>query len=97
MWSDYLQMHVNRCDQSRRHRLFNASCSRQDAQVLIFPVPWEVTASYGGGASEGPLSILSASAQLDYWDHEFGDIRSREYIGRVFKMKLQLKIKNIKK
>ena len=45
--------------------------------MLIFPIPWEVTASYGGGASGGPLSILSASAQLDYWDPEFGDIRSR--------------------
>ena len=34
----------------------------------MIPVPWDVTTSYGGGASEGPQHILEASPQLDLFD-----------------------------
>ena len=39
-----------------------------DALVVLIPVPWEATTSYGGGASDGPKAILEASAQVDLFD-----------------------------
>ena len=45
--------------------------SREAALVLI-PVPWEATTSYGGGTSEGPAAIVRASHQLDLEDSAFG-------------------------
>lgn len=39
-----------------------------DAAVVLVPVPWEVTTSYGGGTSEGPRAILAASRQVDLFD-----------------------------
>ena len=39
-----------------------------DALVVLVPVPWEATTSYGGGASDGPRAILEASAQVDLYD-----------------------------
>jgi agmatinase len=43
-----------------------------DAQVVIIPVPFEATTSYGGGTSGGPAAVLEASKQVDLFDHETG-------------------------
>lgn len=51
--------------------------SYKESQLILIPIPWEVTASYGAGASEGPQAIVRASSQLDYFDFEFGDVREK--------------------
>jgi len=38
------------------------------AAVVLLPVPWEVTTSYGGGTAKGPAAILEASRQIDLYD-----------------------------
>jgi agmatinase len=43
-----------------------------EAHVVLVPVPWEATTSYGGGAAEGPRAILAASHQVDLFDVETG-------------------------
>lgn len=45
----------------------------EDARLLLIPVPWEATTSYGGGTSAGPRAILKASHQLDLEDAAFGE------------------------
>jgi agmatinase len=42
--------------------------SEADARVVLVPVPWEATTSYGGGAAEGPRAIFDASMQVDLYD-----------------------------
>ena len=44
----------------------------EDAHVVIVPVPFEATTSYGGGASEGPAAVFEASKQVDLFDLELG-------------------------
>jgi agmatinase len=44
----------------------------EDSRVVIVPVPFEATTSYGGGTSQGPSSILEASRQVDLYDRETG-------------------------
>jgi len=39
-----------------------------EAQVVIVPVPWDVTVSYKDGASAGPEAVLAASRQVDLYD-----------------------------
>ena len=39
-----------------------------DAQVVIVPVPWDVTVSYHDGAARGPAAVFAASAQVDLYD-----------------------------
>jgi agmatinase len=46
--------------------------SPDDSRVVIIPVPFEATTSYGGGTSRGPAAVLEASAQVDLFDHETG-------------------------
>ena len=43
-----------------------------DARVVIIPVPFEATTSYGGGTSKGPSAVYEASKQVDLYDHETG-------------------------
>ncbi len=38
------------------------------AEVVILPVPWEVTVSYASGTAQGPEAIRIASAQVDLYD-----------------------------
>lgn len=43
-----------------------------EARVVIVPVPFEATTSYGGGTSGGPAAVREASKQVDLFDHETG-------------------------
>jgi len=45
-----------------------------DAKVVLVPVPWEATTSYGGGTADGPQAIIGASHQLDLDDGYFGKV-----------------------
>lgn len=40
------------------------------AKVVILPVPYESTTSWGGGTSGGPAAILEASRYIELYDHE---------------------------
>ncbi|HSN98500.1 MAG TPA: agmatinase family protein [Candidatus Nanopelagicales bacterium] len=44
----------------------------EDARVILIPVPWEPTTSYGRGTARGPAAILRASRQVDLYDRELG-------------------------
>ena len=44
----------------------------EDSHVVIVPVPYEATTSYGGGTSRGPTAMLEASRQVDLYDHDTG-------------------------
>lgn len=48
--------------------LFGLDSNLQDSKIVMIPVPWEVTTSYGGGTAKGPQDILKASAQVDLYD-----------------------------
>jgi agmatinase len=48
--------------------VFGLPHSENDALVVLLPVPWEATTSYGGGAADGPRAILEASTQVDLYD-----------------------------
>lgn len=44
----------------------------EQSHVIVVPVPFEATTSYGGGTSRGPAAVLEASRQVDLYDHETG-------------------------
>lgn len=51
----------------------------EDASVLVLPLPYEGTVSYGRGTSNGPAAILRASSQVELYDREFGSEPVFEY------------------
>jgi agmatinase len=52
--------------------IFGLPHSPDEAKVVLIPVPWEATTSYGGGTSDGPPAVLSASKQVDLYDLQTG-------------------------
>lgn len=44
--------------------------SYEHSQVLILPIPYESTVSYGQGTRRGPAAILEASRQVELYDRE---------------------------
>ena len=52
--------------------VFGLPFSAEEAKVILLPVPFEATTSYGGGAAEGCAAIREASAQVDLFDAEIG-------------------------
>ena len=44
-----------------------------EAEVVIIPVPWEVTVSYSAGTALGPQVIYNASFQVDLFDPKIPD------------------------
>lgn len=47
--------------------IFGFPGEEENADIVIIPVPWDVTASYKKGTSLGPSAILDASVQLDFF------------------------------
>jgi len=47
--------------------IFGFPGNEQEADIVIVPIPWDATASYGKGTAKGPRAILEASTQLDFF------------------------------
>jgi agmatinase len=43
----------------------------EQVAVLVLPIPFEATVSYGGGTVNGPNAIITASQQVELYDREF--------------------------
>lgn len=54
--------------------VFGVPCTQDEASVVLLPVPWEATTSYGRGTARGPATIRDASPQLDLFDVELAEL-----------------------
>lgn len=57
--------------------IFGLDCAEADSAIVLVPVPFAATVSYGGGAERGPGAILAASRQVDLYDLQFGRVHER--------------------
>src|SRR5688572_30795986 len=46
-------------------QLFGLPFTTETSDLIVIPVPWEVTVSYHSGTADGPQSVLNASSQVD--------------------------------
>lgn len=51
-------------------QLFGLPFTTDESDVVIVPMPWEVTASYRDGTAKGPRTMLEASYQVDLYDQD---------------------------
>lgn len=50
------------------NNIYGLPFSTDEADVVVIPVPWEVTVSYSSGTAKGPQAIYDASYQVDLYD-----------------------------
>ena len=51
--------------------IFGLPFTSADAQIIIIPVEWELTTSYGRGTANGPAAVYEASKQVDLHHHDY--------------------------
>ncbi|MBX2988429.1 MAG: agmatinase family protein [Bdellovibrionaceae bacterium] len=71
--------------------IFGIPLSEDESRVVLLPVPWEVTTSYGAGASLGPSLVRNASEQVDLFDIETGKAYEAGYHMLPFPEELKAK------
>ena len=50
------------------HQIFGLPFSVKESEVVLVPVPWEVTVSFRPGTANGPEAICEASRQIDLYN-----------------------------
>lgn len=71
--------------------IFGIPMTEEESRIVLVPVPWEVTTSYGMGASHGPAIIRQASEQIDLFDFETGKFYEDGIFMRPINKELQAK------
>ena len=57
--------------------LFGLPFTEEESDIVILPVPWEVTVSYKPGTAKAPEAIKQASMQVDLFDADVADAWQR--------------------
>jgi agmatinase len=55
------------------NNIFGLPFSEEQAELVLLPVPWEVTVSYRTGTARGPENIFNAAMQVDLFDPDVKD------------------------
>jgi agmatinase len=70
--TDLSQFDVNAVG-NPNNNIFSLPFPEEDAQLVILPIPWEVTVSYSAGTARAPEHVLNASLQVDLFDPDYKD------------------------
>jgi len=79
------------------NNIFGLPTSEENARLIIIPVPWEVTVSYGVGTARAPESILKASLQVDLFDPEMPEAWKQGFYMRDSDRKILMKSDYLRK
>ena len=79
------------------NNIFGLPTTEEDARLIILPVPWEVTVSYGAGTARAPDAIFKASLQVDLFDPEMPDAWKQGFYMRPCDKKMLMKSDYLRK
>jgi len=79
------------------NNIFGLPTTEEDARLVIMPVPWEVTVSYGAGTARAADAIFKASLQVDLFDPEFPDAWKQGFYMRPPDKKILMKSDYLRK
>ncbi len=74
-----------------KNNIFGLPTTEENARLIIVPVPWEVTVSYGAGTARAAENIFTASMQVDLFDTNAPDGWKEGFFMRPVDKKLLLK------
>jgi agmatinase len=79
------------------NNIFGLPFSEPDARLVILPVPWEVTVSFGSGTARSCEQIMKASLQVDLFDPEIPEGWRQGFFLKESDRKLLLKSDYLRK
>lgn len=79
------------------NNVFGLPFSEAEARVVILPVPWEVTVSFGSGTARSAEQVMRASLQVDLFDPDVPDGWREGFFLRESDQKILLKSDYLRK
>ena len=79
------------------NNIFGLPFSEEESSLILLPVPWEVTVSYGAGTSRAAEHIWKASIQVDLLDTDVPDGWKKGFYLRETNKKILLKSDYLRK
>ena len=79
------------------NNIFGLPTKEEDSKLVLVPVPWEVTVSYGTSTARAPEAIFKASMQVDLHDPEFPDAWKEGFYMRETDKKVLMKSDYLRK
>jgi agmatinase len=79
------------------YNVFGLPTNEEDARLVILPVPWEVTVTYGSGTARAPEAICKASLHVDLYDPDAPEAWKQGYYMRPYDRKILLKSDYLRK
>lgn len=80
-----------------KNNIFGLPFSEEDARLIILPVPWEVTVSYGAGTARAAEHVFAASMQVDLFDSDTKDAWKQGFYMRQPDKKVLMKSDYLRK
>ncbi len=88
--SDYTNFDVNSAG-NPNNNIFGLPFSEEESRVVILPIPWEVTVSFGAGTARAAEHIFKASMQVDLYDTDNPEGWKKGFFMRPIDKKILLK------
>ncbi len=85
------------CAGNPNNNIFGLPFSEDEARLVILPVPWEVTVSFGSGTARATEQIMRASLQIDLFDPDVPDGWKQGFFMRPTDSKILLKSDYLRK
>jgi agmatinase len=79
------------------NNIFGLPSTEEDAELVIVPVPWEVTVSYNAGTARAAEHVFKASLQVDLFDGDFKDAWKKGIFMRHSDKKILMKSDYLRK
>jgi agmatinase len=79
------------------NNIFGLPITEEEARLVILPVPWEVTVSFGSGTARSTEQIMRASLQVDLFDPDVKDGWKQGFFMRESDRKILLKSDYLRK
>jgi agmatinase len=79
------------------NNIFGLPFSEEESRVVLLPVPWEVTVSFGAGTSRAAEQIFKASLQVDLFDPDVKDGWKSGFFMKPIDRKILLKSDYLRK
>src|SRR5437762_1731257 len=77
--------------------LYGLPFNEQEADIIVLPVPWEVTVSFSEGTARAPKAILEASKQVDLYDPDVEDAWKRGIFMKKIDKEIYKRSKSLRK
>jgi agmatinase len=79
------------------NNIFGLPFNEDESKLVILPIPWEVTVSYGAGTARAPEHIFSASLQVDLYDPDVPEGWKQGFFMKSIDRKVLLKSDYLRK